>query len=588
MRLGVDLHAIQAPSCRNRGIGRYAQSLLHALPTVAPSWKLVFYRRADLELDSDPLLDDRVDEWVTVEPDPVGQADGTLQQIVQRNPQRLDWLLIPNPLIDRRLFAIPEPVPGGPRLAAVVHDLIPALYPNHYLPDARLGLEYLRETRRLQAYDLLLCNSEATRRDHHRQLAIPERRLVNIRAGADPGFFGPAAADEETARADRRVLSDLGIQEPFFYYLGNIDWRKNILGLIDVFALLPEDLRQSHLLVLTFQDNAWFLNSLRRRIEQCGLHDRVVLTGPLTDVEVRALYRRAELFLFPSLYEGFGLPIVEAMQCGAVVVAADNSAQPEVVGSAGVLAETGNPADWARKIVDLIHDPARCAALREASLEQAKQFSWEASARTLCAALEGAGPRRLRRQTVPVTLIPCPSGGDRGFGSSGVELFNALCDRLEPQVFYDTERIAALPPCPLWARWHDKRLLGRIRGVAGASPVLYVVDTVDALAPLIDDLQAYPGVISFCNPRIAAWSHLVPRPDDEIRGASPAAASEVEAGLSQVLRRATAVVCHSEWMVQRLTDLAGHSRTTPVHHVGSVAGSSREQASFYGALLRAS
>ena len=147
MRMGVDLQAIQAPSCRNRGIGRYARALLRALLIEAPSWEFVFYRRADLEFDPEPAFDDRVAEWVDVYPDTAGNPDGTLQEVVQRNPRRLDWLLIPNPLVDRRTFAIPEPVPGGPRLAAIVYDLIPALYPKHYLPDARLSVEYHRDLR---------------------------------------------------------------------------------------------------------------------------------------------------------------------------------------------------------------------------------------------------------------------------------------------------------------------------------------------------------------------------------------------------------------------------------------------------------
>src|SRR6185437_491258 len=102
MRMGVDLQAIQSPSCRNRGIGRYARALLRALLVEAPSWEFVFYCRDDLEFDPDPIFNDGVTQWVTVAPDPPGSPDGALQQIVQRNPQGIDWLLIPNPLVDRR------------------------------------------------------------------------------------------------------------------------------------------------------------------------------------------------------------------------------------------------------------------------------------------------------------------------------------------------------------------------------------------------------------------------------------------------------------------------------------------------------
>ncbi len=256
MRIGVDLFALQAPSCRGRGIGRYAGSLLRALLVEAPDWDFSFYRRSDLEIDWDGDLDDRVSRWIDVGPDPKGVADGTLQQIAQDNPHELDWLLVLNPVVERRKFAIPEPVAHGPQLAAVFYDLIPALYPRHYLAGDGVAQQYDIDLRKLQSYDLLAAISGATGRDLHERLRIPHGRIANIRGAADPAFFRPAIGEE--IRQDARILADHGVREPFFYYLGNVDFRKNVLGLVEAYALLPDAIRATHPLVLTFGDNAWF------------------------------------------------------------------------------------------------------------------------------------------------------------------------------------------------------------------------------------------------------------------------------------------------------------------------------------------
>jgi glycosyltransferase involved in cell wall biosynthesis len=580
MRVGLDLHAIQAPSCRGRGIGRYAKSLLRAVLAEAPSWEFVFYRYDDLELDWDPDLDARVGQWVTLPRDPVGRPDGTFQRVVQRNAEGLDWLVILNPLVERRGFAIPEPVPGGPRLAAVVYDLIPALFPRHYLADSRLAAEYDRDLRRLSAYDLLLAISESTGHDVREWLGFPAHRIANIRAAIDRAFFRPAGAGDE-AVVDEQALRDCGVRGPFFYYLGNVDWRKNVLGLVDAFALLPDDVRAGHQLVLGCQENAWFLGHLRRRIERHGLEGRVVLTGPVTDEAARALYRNADLFLFPSRYEGFGLPILEAMGCGAAVVAADNSSQPEVVGTAGVLARTDDPADWAATIAALVRDPGRRAALRRAALAQVGRFSWEDSARRLREAVEAAPRRWPGRRGRSIALVPYPSRDEAGFDARAAALFVHLCAAWEPVVFSEPDRAAALPPRPMGVSWYDKRLLGRVRPVLGDPPVLYLVDTLDDLGPLIDDLEAHPGVVAFCNPRIADWPDL-------------AGGSGVDRGLRRVLGRATAVVCHSAWLHRELARMAGPGAAGRVYRVAAAdddAGCREARvatAEHYAALLRES
>ncbi|WP_422929457.1 glycosyltransferase family 4 protein [Singulisphaera sp. PoT] len=589
MRLGVDLHAIQAPSCRGRGIGRYAKSLLLALLHETRGWDFVFYYRADLLLDWDESQDTRFVEWVAVEPDPDDHVDGTLQQLVQRNPHGLDWLLELNPVVERRGFAIPEPVPHGPRLASVVYDFIPSLFPRHYLADPRVSHEYFRDLRRLQTYDLLLAISEATSRDTRRIFSVPERRIANIQAATDPELFRPPAPGSHEAEDDDLVLARHRITKPFLYYLGNVDWRKNTIGLIDVFALLPADLRRKHQLVLTCQNNAWYLEQLRGRIEHYGLEGSVVLTGPASDEAVLAFYRRAELFLCPSFYEGFGLPILEAMRCGAAVVAADNSSQPEVVGSAGLLAKTGDPADWAEKVTSLLRDPDRLAELRKAALEQASRFTWESSARRLRDAVEAASEvESAPVGRTPRGIVPYPSPARDGFDPRSSALFQQLCESWDPVVFFDAERAAELPPCPMQHSWHDKKVMARIGPIVGNPSLLYMVDSLHDLTTLLDDLRRFPGVVAFTNPGIASWRDFV-QGQDSAEDLEP----RLEFDLIQLVHLARGIACHSEWLYSNLNTYNHSDRAAPIHLVASPrapgeAATAIDAEAVYARLLRAS
>ena len=532
MRIGIDLLAIQAPSCRGRGIGRYAEALIRALLVAAEGREFVFYRRDDLGLDWEQRAGEAAPEWFSVGPDPFDEPDGTLQQIVARNPHDLDWLFIPNPVVERRGFALPEPVPGGPRLAAVVHDFIPALFPEGYLREEKLALEYANDLRRLRSYDLLLANSEATRRDAIDLLGVPDRRTATILAGADRGFFrpaGPGEGDDDSAR-----LAALGIDRPFFYYLGNVDPRKNVLGLVDAYALLPRETREQRPLILTFGGNDWFRRVLAEKVEALGLGRSVIATGPIADETVRALCRRCEAFLSPSLYEGFGLPILEAMSCGSAVVAADNSSQPEVLGSAGILAPTGDAMAWAAILGDLARDPGRLVPMRAASLEQAARFTWEDSARKLRFAIESA-PRRSRLPS-RLAIVAHPAAGSSGYHPEAVRTFERLRDEPGAVVFLDADRAAALPPLPLRGGWHDLHVIGRVRSALGLNDAIHLVDTPGDLGGLVEALAVAPGRVIFANP---SWSD-----------------SRTEEALRTVMRLATAVECRSEALARLLESVA--------------------------------
>ena len=169
----------------------------------------------------------------------------------------------------------------------------------------------------------------------------------------------------------------------FWLAVGTIEPRKNYGLLLEVYAQLIADL-SGHVSPLCIAGQAgWIESSLAPRIRQLGLDDRVHCLGFVEDRELAALYRACFGFVYPSLYEGFGLPVVEALACGAAVVAMRSTSLPEVVGEAGMLVAPQSPAAYLGAMKQLLLEPSRRADLRAAAPQQAARFSWQRSAERL-------------------------------------------------------------------------------------------------------------------------------------------------------------------------------------------------------------
>ncbi len=312
------------------------------------------------------------------------------EQLVQANPDRLDVLLLTCPLENFQGYLPPFPVGGRMKLAAIVYDLVPLIFPEDYLHHPAIAQAYRRALCALRQYDVLLTISEASRQDMRQRLALRGDRVVNVSAGSDEDRFAPAANDAERL-ADAARLNDLGIREPFLYAQTALDARKNLPGLLAAAEGLPAELREKHQIVLSCAvggpDDVEKVRSLIARSSVAG---RVLFLEHVDDAALRALYRRSAAFVFPSRYEGFGLPLLEAMQCGAAVVAGNNSSQVEVVGEAGLLADVGGPGELAACIARILTDQPLAECLRERALRQARLFSWSATARRCDAALNAA------------------------------------------------------------------------------------------------------------------------------------------------------------------------------------------------------
>ena len=274
-------------------------------------------------------------------------------------------------------------------------------------------MRHYRVLEELKRYDALLAISEATRRDCLRLLGVAADRVTTIGAASDERFFTPDRSEPPSA-ASRSLLKGLGINRPFVLNVGGFDVRKNLWMLIDAFALLPEPLRRELQFVMTFTVLDSDRDRLLRHARAAGLGDALVVTGEVSDAALKVLYQRCAAFVFPSLYEGFGLPLLEAMHCGAAVVAGNNSSQVEVVGEAGLLANASDACDIAAKLARVLEDPELGRVLRTRAVVQAGQFSWSATAARATAVLESLPPSR---PVAPLVPRPLCGGAQRGRGS---------------------------------------------------------------------------------------------------------------------------------------------------------------------------
>ncbi|MGB9723986.1 MAG: glycosyltransferase family 4 protein [Chloroflexia bacterium] len=265
-------------------------------------------------------------------------------------------------------FVLP-PQLGGRRLLTV-HDLAFLVHPECAVPS--LGW-YLRRAvpRSIARADLLLADSEHTRQDLIRLLGVAPERVEVLYPGVEPAFRPLERAALEEARAR------YGLPERFLLTVGTIEPRKNLPRLLEALSGLPEALR---LPLIVVGRPGWLYQATFAAVERYGLQGEVRFLGFVPQEDLPALYNLALALLYPSRYEGFGLPPLEAMACGTPVLTSRVSSLPEVVGEAAVLVDPADVSSIREGLRRLLEDADLRAHLREQGLARAREFTWEKSA----------------------------------------------------------------------------------------------------------------------------------------------------------------------------------------------------------------
>jgi alpha-1,3-rhamnosyl/mannosyltransferase len=264
------------------------------------------------------------------------------------------------------------------KLITTIHDAKPLLFPE-LQAKRKVGarVEGLLVGDPGAKRDHVITISDSSRRDLMRHLGLPESRITAVPLGIDSRRFCPAPAGG--AGADR----------PYVMSLAGSDPTKNIVTLVQAFGRLPTVLRLAHDLVLV--GDVAKRADVREAIEREGLADRVKLVGVVPDEVLIGLYQRAAVFAFPSLYEGFGLPVLEAMACGAPVICSDTSSLPEVAGDAAILLKPRKVDTWSAALEGLLGDAHVRGAMSERGRARALTFSWDRTATETAAVYQRVG-----------------------------------------------------------------------------------------------------------------------------------------------------------------------------------------------------
>ncbi len=379
MRIGIDYTA----AARQRaGIGRYTRELVTALLTLdSPHRYTLFAATGGLPRED---WQDEVDRLTAICHSPLTVralplSDDWLARLWHRLHLPLPVELITGPL---ELFYSPDfvlpPTRRATRTLLTVHDLSFLHYPEAFVPTLRRYLERV-VPRSVARADHVLADSEATRADLIAHLETEPEKVDVLYSGVDPRFGPEFKAGEREHLEKRYGVGD----QPYILSVGTIQPRKNYIRLIRAFASLRAEAR-----LLIAGGKGWLYEEIFAEAEK---HETVRLLGFVEDEDLPALYRNAALFAFPSLYEGFGLPVLEAMACGTPVVCSDVSSLPEVAGDAALLVDPLDTDALAGAMARVLGDADLCQAMIARGLQQAARFTWERAARQLLEMLETLG-----------------------------------------------------------------------------------------------------------------------------------------------------------------------------------------------------
>jgi glycosyltransferase involved in cell wall biosynthesis len=448
MKVLIDVQALQSPLSRERGIGRYARGLVQALRTSRPAWNI-----ATVANDALPGLVGLNDFHFLFKP-PLPTAP----EMSEVNARFYgDWLIAQKPDVVLFLHTqdehvlLPRFAGPHPRMAGVLYDVIPLLFADQYLRNRKTRDQYAHGFRALCACDDIMAISRASADDFRRVAPDCGNRLTVIGGAVDP-YFSPESTDQEPAPGHLPVRGD------FMLYVGGFDFRKNWKTALEAYASLAscereglglpglrrlspghapdgQASRTSFSFVMACALEPAERRTITSHAKELGIAESLYLTGHVSDRDLRWLYRHCRLLFFPSLYEGLGLPVLEALACGAPVVTSSGSSLGECGGNVSWLVDPADVADCRHGLCEALAEP-RQARFHERP-RHAANFSWNDVGEKAARCLERRSPpSRINRRHRVAWVSPMPPA-ETGVADYSALLIEGLRDRYEIDVVSD-------------------------------------------------------------------------------------------------------------------------------------------------------
>jgi glycosyltransferase involved in cell wall biosynthesis len=421
MRIVVDLQGAQTAS-RERGVGRYSLSFAQAFVRLRRHHEVLIVLNGQIpeaissirDVFRELLPSENIRVWMAPHLDARGDVNRNERRLIAQKLREAfiaelapDFVLITSlfeGMNDEALTSVGEYM--SMPTVVVLYDLIPFIHREIYLGDPDLKTWYLEKVEQLKRANYLLSISNSSGQEAITWLGFESERVRNISSAAEEHFRSREVSGE--ARQHLEVKHRL--TRPFVMYTGGIDHRKNIEALIRAYSKLRPSLRSAHQLAIVCSVQKMQRDQLNKLSSSLGLKpDEVILTGYVSEEDLVLLYNACKVFVFPSWHEGFGLPVLEAMQCGKAVIASNNSSLPEVVGRSDSLFNPYDQLDIVTKLAMVLENDVWRQELERHSKRQAQLFGWDVTAESAWNALEtwqSNGPKPIEKNATIDGVLP--------------------------------------------------------------------------------------------------------------------------------------------------------------------------------------
>ena len=401
-----------------------------------------------------------------------------------------------------------------------LYDLIPLVFAEHYLAEPRLRAEYEARLDLIRLSDQVLAISQTTADDAIEHLGVDADRVHVIHAGSTASFADMYATPDAAWAQLRQRLGD--VRPGFMLYVGGFEFRKNLEGLLDGYARLPASIRAVHQLVIACrmlpEQMAW----LSERATCAGVAPgQLVLTGYVSDRELGALYHACSLFVFASRYEGSGLPMLEAMSCGAPVAASNTSTSPEILGDEDATFDPHDPGSIAACLSQVITSPEALERLSERSRLRVDAYTWARVAEESFEAYERAracGPRR--RVARPRLALVTPWLPERsGISDYSLRLVRELGRHVDVDVVTPLPAARYAVPLEPGVRLFGAGEHEALKHLRQHDRIVYYMGNSPFHGHVYELLRKYPGAVVFHDVQLTGfygWRSGIERPGDPV------------------------------------------------------------------------